>query len=87
MAGFGATIERPEGLHGRFGLWGRDEEGQSLNYCELRNLVDTVEEEALAGYLTDGELWIFTDNSTAESCFFKGGLSSKLLHELVLRLR
>ncbi len=30
---------------------------------------------------------MFTDNSTAESCFFHGGSSSKLLHELVLRLR
>ncbi len=87
MAGFGATIERLEGLHGHFGLWGRDEEGQSSNYRELRNLVETVKEEALAGYLTNRELWIFTDNSTAESCFFKGGLSLKLLHELVLRLR
>ena len=50
-------------------------------------MVETVKEEALAGYLTNRELWIFTDNSTAESCFFKGGLSLKLLHELVLRLR
>jgi hypothetical protein len=32
-------------------------------------------------------LWLFTDNSTAKSCFFKRGSSSKLLHELVLRLR
>jgi hypothetical protein len=53
----------------------------------LRKLVETVEEETQADYLRDGELWIFTDNSTAESCFFKGGSSSKRLHELVLRLR
>ncbi len=51
------------------------------------NLVKTVEEEAEEGHLKDGELWIFTDNSTAESYFFKGGLTSKLLHELVLHLR
>jgi hypothetical protein len=86
-AGLGATVECPEGLQGRFGLWGRDEEGQSSNYQELRNLVKTVEEIARAGYLTDGELWIFTDNSTAESCFFKGGSSLKLFHDLILRLR
>jgi hypothetical protein len=42
LAGFGATVERPEGLQGRFGLWGRDEEGQSSNYRELQNLVKTV---------------------------------------------
>ena len=32
-------------------------------------------------------MWLFTDNSTAESCFCKGSSSSQLLHELVLRLR
>jgi hypothetical protein len=81
LAGFGVTIERPGELHGQFGLWGRDEEGLSLNYRELRNLVKTVEEEASAGYLTN------KDNSTTENCFFKGGSSSKLLHELILHLR
>jgi hypothetical protein len=30
----------------------------------LRNLVETVEEEAAEGYLKDGEFWLFTDNST-----------------------
>jgi hypothetical protein len=85
--GFGATVEQPDGLHGCFRLWGRDEEGLSSNYRELHNLVETVEEKAAAGYLRGGEMCIFTDNSTAESCFFKGGSSSKLLHELVLRLR
>ena len=85
--GFGSTVERPDGLHGRFGIWGSDNEEQSSNYRELCNLVETVEEEAKGGHLKDGELWIFTDNSTAENCFFKGGLTSKTLHELVLRLR
>ncbi len=42
-AGFGASVERPGGLHGRFGIWGRDAEDQSSNYRELRNLVETVE--------------------------------------------
>jgi hypothetical protein len=86
-SGFGATVERPNGVFGRYGLWGKDAEDESSNYRELRNLVETVEEEAHVGYLTQGELWIFTDNSTAESCFFRGGSSSKLLHQLVLRLR
>ena len=80
-------MERPGGIQGRFGLWARDVEDESSNYRELRNLVDTVEEEATAGHLTDGELFLFTDNSTAESCFSRGGSLSKLLHELVLRLR
>ena len=85
--GFEATVERPGGIQGRFGLWASDVEDESSNYRELRNLVETVEEEATAGHLINGELWLFTDNSTAESCFSQGGSSSKLLHELVLRLR
>ena len=85
--GFGSTVERPDGLHGRFGIWGSDNEDKSSNYRELCNLVETIEEEAEEGHLKDGELWIFTDNSTAESCFFRSGSTSKTLHELVLRLR
>jgi hypothetical protein len=68
--GFGATVERPGRLHGRFGLWGKDDEEQSSNYQELHNLVDTVKEEAKKEHLKNGELWLFTDNSTAKSCFF-----------------
>jgi hypothetical protein len=85
--GFGSRVERPSGLYGHYGFWKRDEEGQSSNYCKLHNLADTVEEEAEEGYLKGGELWLFTDNSTPKSCFYQGGLSSKLLHELILRLR
>lgn len=85
--GFGASVGLPEGIHGRFGVWGSDEEDMSSNYRELCNLVDTVEDEARAGRLAHTELWLFTDNSTAESCFTKGSSSSPLLHELILRLR
>ncbi len=53
----------------------------------MRNLVKIIEEEALQGYLTNWELWIFTDNLAAKSCMFRGGSSSKLLHELVLWLQ
>ena len=74
--GFGATVQRADGLYGRYGLWGRDDESQNSNYRELQNLVDTVEEEASEGYLGESELWLFTDNSTAEACFHRGGSSS-----------
>ena len=85
--GFGATVERPDGIHGRYGLWGRDQDDTSSNFKELLNLVHTVEEEAAVGHLQHAELWLFTDNSTAENCFVRGSSKSKLLHELVLRLR
>ncbi len=85
--GFGLTVARPDGLYGHFGIWGKDAKDQSLNYCKLRNLVKTVEEQVKEGYLKGGELWLFTDNATAEGCSFRGGSSSKLLHKLVLHLR
>jgi hypothetical protein len=45
------------------------------------------EEEATENYLKDGKLWLFLDNSMAQSCFYKRWSTSKLTHKLVLRLR
>ncbi len=87
LGGFGSTVARPDGLYGCFSIWGKDAKDQSSNYHELNNLVKTVEEEAKEGYLKGGDLWLFTNNATAEGCFFCGGSLSKLLHKLVLHLR
>jgi hypothetical protein len=86
-SGFSLSVQRPDGLLTRFGIWPSDVGSESSNYREIRNLVEAVEEEAKVGYLANSEFWLFTDDSTAESCFYKGGLSSKTLHELVLRLK
>jgi hypothetical protein len=37
--------------------------------------------------LLDAEVFLFTDNTTAEGCFYKGNSPSKLLFHLILRLR
>ncbi len=58
------------GVQYRIGLWTTKEEEESSNYKELKNLVDTVEEEANAGRLQNCMFFLFTDNSTAESCFY-----------------
>jgi hypothetical protein len=71
----------------RFGLWGKDAEDASSNYQELWNLVETVEQEAGSRVLEGNELWIFTNNSTAKSCFMKGDSKSEKLNALVLQLR
>jgi hypothetical protein len=73
-------------VHYRVGVWGPDEESESSNYQELTNLVEDTEAEAASGRLREAELFLFTDNSTAESAFYKGSSSSKKLHSLVLRL-
>ncbi len=68
-------------------LWSSAEEEESSNYKELRNLVDLIGEEVKAGRLRDCELLIFTDNSTAEVCFYCGNSKSVHLHSLVLELQ
>ncbi len=64
-----------------------DKEKESSNYKELRNLVDTVSREAMAGRMQDCKFFLFTDNSTAEGCFYQGNSKSCNLHALVLALR
>jgi hypothetical protein len=73
-------------LRYRLGIWTADEELESSNYKEFRNLVDTTEAEAREGRLRDCEFFLFTDNSTAESCFYRGSSTSVTLHSLVIRL-
>jgi hypothetical protein len=85
--GFGSSMETPGGLAFRYGLWGRDADDTSSNYKELRNLVEAVEEGVTSGELQNSELFIFTDNLTAEGAYYKGNTGSRLLFELVLRLR
>ena len=86
-AGFGSAMEGPEGVRIRHGLWGADAAGKSSNYRELRNLVEALEEEARQGTLEGAEIFMVTDNSTAESAYHRGTSSNRDLFDLVLRLR
>ena len=70
-AGFGSTFTSPEAIRYRHGIWGRDEEGNSSNWRELTNLVETLEEEATEERIQGCEIFMFTDNSTAEAAFFR----------------
>ena len=49
--------------------------------------MDTVDEEAKAGRLQNCEFFLFTDNSMAESYFYRGSSKSRHLHALVLALQ
>ena len=48
--------------------------------------METLERSGLDGELRDKEIFVFTDNSTAESIAAKGSSTSPLLYELVTRL-
>lgn len=86
--GFGSTITSPSGeTIFRHGLWGPDSQDASSNYRELRNLVETLEQGMLSGALKGAELFLFTDNTTAEGAYYKGNTPSRTLFDLILRLR
>ena len=63
-------VKDHNGVRFRIGLWSSKEEEESSNYKELFNLVNTVSNEARAGRLNNCKFFLFTDNSTAESCFY-----------------
>ena len=86
-AGFGSTLEEKNGnIWFRLGVWGSVLEEESSNYRELINLVESIEERINEGGLEGSEIFLFTDNSTAEAAFYKGTSSSEKLFEAVLRL-
>jgi hypothetical protein len=70
-----------------YGHWCDSVSEESSNYQELLSLVETLELQVRDERLANAEVFIFTDNSTAEAVFYKGNSTSKKLFELVLRLR
>ena len=82
----GIVLEGQAGLIQMLMLYfGHSSSDKSSNYREMGNLVETLEAMASEKELSGCELFLFTDNSTAELAFFKGSLSSKDLFELRLR--
>ena len=87
-SGFGATFEDKNGnIWFRLGVWGDDTNDRSSNWRELSNLVEALEARAEDKEFRGIEIFLFTDNSTAEAAFYKGISSSKHLFDLVLRLK
>ena len=88
-AGFGASLEELDGnIWFRLGVWGSVLENESSNFRELINLVEAIEARVSEGSgLRGAEIFLFTDNSTAEAAFYKGTSSSEKLFEAILRLR
>jgi hypothetical protein len=87
-AGFGGSFELPDGsLLFRHSLWGQDADSASSNFKELCNLVDSIEDGVRCGELANSKLFIFTDNTTAEGCYYRGNLDNRRLFGQILRLR
>jgi hypothetical protein len=86
-AGFGSTFTHGQDVHYCHGIWIDDEAMETSNYRELANLVNTLETGHNSGHFKHAEVWIFTDNTTAEGVFWRGHSPSRKLNELALRLR
>jgi hypothetical protein len=88
-AGFGMAVWDPEGgTDAQYGLWTELISSKPSNYREALNIVSKLEQMVESGDLHDGvELFLFTDNFTTESVFYRGDARSPDLFNLVLRLR
>ncbi len=85
--GFGSTLFVSGKVHFRHGQWSAAYDDHTSNFRELDNLVLAIEEAHRDKLLLNAELFMFTDNSPAESAFYKGTSSVPHLFDLVLRLR
>jgi hypothetical protein len=82
-----ATIQIDGHIHYEYGQWCAEiTEKKSSNWRELNNLVEAIVRMVVEHRLRGSEIFIFTDNSTAEAAFWKGTSESEALFELVLRL-
>ena len=86
-SGFGGTVDRDGVVSYRMSIWGTDEDTESSNWKEFCKLVDTLETEATHGGLKGSLVILAIDNSTVESCLYKGNSSSPKLFELIMRLK
>ena len=86
-SGFGFTMELNGVLHYRYGQWSNIADGQSSNWRETRNLLEGLKAAAAKHSLSGVEVFIFTDNTTAEAAFWKGTSKSKKLSDIILEMR
>jgi hypothetical protein len=85
--GFGSTFGLKESISYRIGVWQSDHDGESSNWREFANVVESAEEEVSSGRLENSMVLCFTDNSTVEAALYKGTSHSPKLFDLVIRVK
>jgi hypothetical protein len=85
-ARFGSSLRIGKEIYYLHGQWNTPFSHESSNYRELGNLINAIKDASFKGLLKNSELFVITNNTSAESAFFKGTSSSKCLFELVLEL-
>lgn len=86
-SGFGFTLEIDGHVYYNYGQWNAQVDDLSSNWREARNLLDSLRRAVEDHKLRGLELYIFTDNTTAEATFWKGWSQDKLLSGIVLEMR
>jgi hypothetical protein len=86
--GFGASFQFGDELCYEYDQWCSEvSESKSSNWPELNNLVQALKNILKKYKLKGCEIFIFTDNTTAEAAFWKGLAKSKKLFALILELK
>jgi hypothetical protein len=83
---FGWCIDFGEGVRYELGEWCKSIQEDTSNYRELRNLVKAMVRAAQEGRLDGCEVFLYTDNQTAEGAYSKGKAGSRSLFELIVML-
>mmetsp|Transcript_18229 Transcript_18229/g.45121 ORF Transcript_18229/g.45121 Transcript_18229/m.45121 type:complete len:1319 (-) Transcript_18229:2184-6140(-) len=86
-SGFGITLEVDGIVYYEYGQWNEKAEKRSSNWREATNLLEGLRRAIKAHRLQGLELFIFTDNTTAESTFWKGSSRDEALSYVVLEMR
>ena len=84
---FGATLLDADVTYFEYGQWSTEMSEESSNWRELNNLVESIESWVRSHDMKGSQLFVFTDNMTAECAFWKGTSKSRKLFNLILKLK
>jgi len=82
----GAAVVELHGVSYEAGSWNVEWRNKSSNAREAENLTDRIERLVLERALEHHEIFVFTDNSAFEGCYYKGHSTSEELSDIVFRL-
>jgi ribonuclease HI len=85
-SGFGWCIDFGGGVRYELGEWCELIQEATSNYWELRNLVNAMVLAVQEGRLEGCEVFLYTDNQTAEGAYCKGTAKRQSLFELIVIL-
>src|SRR6056300_31347 len=86
-SGFGITLEIENRIYYEYGQWSSRADDKSSNWREATNLLEGLRRAIDDHKLSGLEIFIFTDNSTAETTYWKGSSKNKELSRIVLEMR